>query len=62
MELGGLFKDEVWDSSRVSAQSLANIVAAVRTKAITSRSGKQLLAMIFDGDSRDVSTIISTLR
>lgn len=58
MELGGLFKDEIWDSKRVPAQSLACIVAYVRSKTITTRSGKQLLTLIFNGDERNVDTII----
>ncbi|KAF2848263.1 hypothetical protein T440DRAFT_429155, partial [Plenodomus tracheiphilus IPT5] len=58
MELGSLFKDDPWDANRVPHDSLAEIITLVRNKSITSRSGKRILAMIFDGDKRSVREIV----
>ncbi|KAI8939233.1 hypothetical protein NX059_005059 [Plenodomus lindquistii] len=58
MELGSLFKDEPWDANRVPHHKLADIITLVQSKTITSRSGKRILAMIFDGDQRDVGDIV----
>lgn len=58
MELGGLFQDEPWDAARVPHGSLADIIARVRNKSITSRSGKRILAMVFEGDARSVQEIV----
>ncbi|KAH9864667.1 hypothetical protein J1614_010602 [Plenodomus biglobosus] len=58
MELGSLFQDEPWDASRVPPSSLADIITLVRSKTITSRSGKRILAAIFEGDSRSVHDIV----
>lgn len=58
MELGSLFKDEPWDAYRVPHESLADIITLVRSKTITSRSGKRILAMIFEGDKRSVRDIV----
>lgn len=58
MELGSLFKDQDWSSSRVSASSLASIIAHLQRKDITSRSAKKLLLAKFEGDGRSVEHII----
>lgn len=58
MELGGLFKDETWNANRVPFDSLAGIIWRVRQKQITSRSGKRILAMKFEGDERAVQDIV----
>lgn len=59
MELGSLFTDEPWDGNRVASNYLADIISCVRRKQITSRSGKRILAMLFEGDSRSVRDIVS---
>ena len=58
MELGSLFKDEPWDANCVSYQSLASIISHVRRKQITSRSGKRILVMKFEGDERSAEDIV----
>lgn len=58
MELGSLIKEEPWDSKRVAASKLATIISQIRTKSITTRSGKLILALIFEGDQRGVDDII----
>ncbi|KAF1834821.1 hypothetical protein BDW02DRAFT_318937 [Decorospora gaudefroyi] len=58
MELGSLFTDEAWDSTRISTRFLKDVVSHVRRKQITSPSGKRLLAMSFDGDKRSVAEIV----
>ena len=59
-ELGGLFSksESPWDSQRVPAQSLAEIVHLLSQKRITSSTAKSLVAMIFDGESRTVAQIV----
>ncbi|KAF1848229.1 uncharacterized protein K460DRAFT_364205 [Cucurbitaria berberidis CBS 394.84] len=58
MELGSLLKDEPWDANRVPYKFLASIISHVRRKQITSRSGKRILAMKFEGDERPVEDIV----
>ncbi|CAO2654498.1 Nn.00g112310.m01.CDS01 [Neocucurbitaria sp. VM-36] len=58
MELGSLFKDSPWDAHRIPPHSLARIISLVRRKQITSRSGKRILVMKFDGDARSVADIV----
>jgi len=58
MELGSLFKDEPWNAERVPHKSLADIITLVRSKTITSRSGKRILTMIFEGDTRSVQDMV----
>ncbi|EQL36271.1 glutamyl-tRNA(Gln) amidotransferase subunit B, mitochondrial [Blastomyces dermatitidis ATCC 26199] len=59
-ELGGLLTKSSlpWDSGRVPAQSLAEIIDLLSRKEITSSSAKSLLAMVFDGDKRSVAQIV----
>jgi aspartyl-tRNA(Asn)/glutamyl-tRNA(Gln) amidotransferase subunit B len=52
MELGALFKDEPWSSTRVSPKFLATTLIEIRDKKITTRSAKRMLAMKFEGDAR----------
>ncbi|KAL6707777.1 hypothetical protein ACN47E_003677 [Coniothyrium glycines] len=58
MELGSLFKDEPWDVDRVSPDKLAAIILQISRKCITTRSGKQILTILFDGDQRSVQAIV----
>lgn len=59
-ELGGLFttSEKAWDKNTVPANQLALIVVCLLQKKITGRTAKQLLAMKFEGDGRDVNEII----
>ncbi|KAH8426956.1 glutamyl-tRNA(Gln) amidotransferase subunit PET112 [Aspergillus melleus] len=59
-ELGGLLTkaDLVWDPERVPAQSLAEIIDQLQRKRITGPTAKQVLAMVFDGDSRAVPRLL----
>lgn len=43
---------------RVPPSSLAEIVERVRRKQITNRTGKRILAMIFEGEHRTVGDIV----
>lgn len=58
MELGSLYKDEEWSSSRVPPTVLVSIIDHLLQKQITSRSAKRLLSLKFDGDQRDVQCLI----
>jgi aspartyl-tRNA(Asn)/glutamyl-tRNA(Gln) amidotransferase subunit B len=58
MELGGLFKDQAWSSTRVPANELASIIAYLQRKTIASRTAKKLLLMKFEGEERPVEQII----
>jgi aspartyl-tRNA(Asn)/glutamyl-tRNA(Gln) amidotransferase subunit B len=58
MELGSLFKDEEWSSSRVPPSVLVSIISHLLDRQITSRSAKRLLSMKFDGDQRHVQRLI----
>ncbi|KAL9611608.1 MAG: hypothetical protein Q9167_003766 [Letrouitia subvulpina] len=59
-ELGGLLtKAEMPFAPRtVPANSLASIIQNLLAGRVTGKTAKQLLAMVFGGDTRDVSTII----
>ncbi|ODH53520.1 glutamyl-tRNA(Gln) amidotransferase subunit B, mitochondrial [Paracoccidioides brasiliensis] len=59
-ELGGLLtKSNLhWDSERVPAQSLAEIINLLSRNKITGSTAKSLLAMVFDGDKRSISQIV----
>ncbi|KAH8719473.1 GatB/GatE catalytic domain-containing protein [Phaeosphaeriaceae sp. PMI808] len=58
MELGSLFRNQDWDSSRVTAVQLASIITHVICRNITSRSAKKLLLLKFEGDTRPTKQII----
>ncbi|GES58513.1 glutamyl-tRNA(Gln) amidotransferase, B subunit [Aspergillus terreus] len=59
-ELGGLLTkaDLPWDAQRVPAESLAQLVDQVQRKRITGPTAKQVLAMVFDGDSRPIPRLL----
>ncbi|KAE8161069.1 Glutamyl-tRNA amidotransferase subunit B, mitochondrial [Aspergillus tamarii] len=59
-ELGGLLTkaDLPWDAERVSALSLAQIIDQVQRKRITGPTAKQVLAMVFDGDTRAIPQLL----
>lgn len=59
MELGSFLKEEPWDSERVSPSQLAAIISHVWKKSITTRSGKLILATLFEGDQRSVDDIVT---
>ena len=59
MELGALFKNEEWSSTKVPANQLASIIAHVLRKEITGSTAKRLLAMKFEGDARSVEQIVA---
>jgi aspartyl-tRNA(Asn)/glutamyl-tRNA(Gln) amidotransferase subunit B len=58
MELGGLFRDQAWLSTRVPANQLASIITHLQRKTIGSRTAKKLLLMKFEGEERPVKQII----
>lgn len=59
-ELGGLLStaEIPFSENHVSASAMAVIVGNLLEGRITGKTAKELLAMTFDGDSRDVDTII----
>ncbi|EEH39781.2 aspartyl/glutamyl-tRNA(Asn/Gln) amidotransferase subunit B [Paracoccidioides lutzii Pb01] len=59
-ELGGLLtKSNLhWDSERVPAQSLAEIINLLSRNKITGSTAKSLFAMVFDGDKRSIGQIV----
>ncbi|KAA6409048.1 MAG: glutamyl-tRNA(Gln) B subunit [Lasallia pustulata] len=59
-ELGGLLtaSEEPFSANPVSADSLSRIIRTLLTNEITGRTAKQLLAMVFDGDERNIDAII----
>ncbi|KAK2737297.1 hypothetical protein FQN57_000381 [Myotisia sp. PD_48] len=59
-ELGGLFSksESAWDSQRVPAQSLAEIIHLLMNSKITGSTAKSLLAIVFEGDKRSVQQIV----
>lgn len=59
-ELGGLLtmSDTPFSANPVSAETLSRIIRRLLANEITGRTAKQLLAVIFDGDGRDVDAII----
>lgn len=59
-ELGGLLtkSQTSFHESCVSPVALAAIISALGANKITGKTAKQLLLMVFDGDVRDVETII----
>ncbi|KAI1979402.1 hypothetical protein LOZ53_000708 [Ophidiomyces ophidiicola] len=60
-ELGGLFgaREQAWDSGRVPAAALAEIVHRVARRALTGGAAKAVLARVFDGDRRPVARIVA---
>ncbi|MCJ1444845.1 MAG: hypothetical protein MMC23_005348 [Stictis urceolatum] len=60
MELGSLLStnETEFTPEAVPAQSLADIIDNVSAKNITGKTAKQLLSMIFEGDTRSVTDII----
>ncbi|KAF7714379.1 Uncharacterized protein PECH_008744 [Penicillium ucsense] len=59
-ELGGLLTktDHSWSAQVVPAQALADLVQSLNEKRITGSVAKQVLAAIFEGDSRPVSRLL----
>ncbi|KAE8352577.1 Glutamyl-tRNA amidotransferase subunit B, mitochondrial [Aspergillus coremiiformis] len=59
-ELGGLLTkaDLPWDAERVPASSMAQIIDHLQRKRITGPTAKQVLAMVFDGDSRAIPQLL----
>lgn len=59
-ELGGLLTkaDRAWSEEIVPAQALANLVQNLNQRRITGSIAKQVLAAIFEGDSRPVSRLL----
>lgn len=59
-ELGALLTkaDLPWDSERVPAQTLAELIDQLQRKHITRSTAKLVLAMIFEGDKRPVKQIL----
>lgn len=60
-ELGGLLSasERPFSENEVSATSMASIIGNLIEGRITGRTAKQLLVTTFDGDSRDINTIIA---
>ena len=61
-ELGGRFSasDASFSGTRVTPTAMAAIVGNLMADRITGRTAKQLLTMVFDGESRDINTIIKS--
>lgn len=59
-ELGGLLRtaEIPFSENTVSAAALAAIIRTLLDGGITGTTAKELLAIVFDGDSREVGTII----
>ncbi|EPS29823.1 hypothetical protein PDE_04773 [Penicillium oxalicum 114-2] len=59
-ELGGLLTkaDRAWSEEIVPAQALADLVQNLNQRRITGSIAKQVLAAIFEGDSRPVSRLL----
>jgi aspartyl-tRNA(Asn)/glutamyl-tRNA(Gln) amidotransferase subunit B len=59
-ELGGLLTkaDLPWDSQRVPAQALAEIIDQLWQKHITGPTAKLVLAMVFEGDRRPIKQLL----
>jgi len=59
-EIGALFSkaDVPWSADRVSSTSLARIIWYLVSTKISGRSAKQLLELVFNGDPRDIDTIV----
>ena len=59
-ELGGLFGSsrEPFDDHRISASNMSSIIENLTSKHISGRTAKDVLALIFGGDTRDVAEII----
>ncbi len=59
-ELGGRLSasDAAFSDNRVTPTAMASIIENLMTDRITGRTAKQLLTMVYDGESRDVDTII----
>jgi aspartyl-tRNA(Asn)/glutamyl-tRNA(Gln) amidotransferase subunit B len=59
-QLGGAFSkaEEPWSEDRIPSNTLAKIISSVLLGKITNNSAKKLLSMVFDGDARDLDTII----
>lgn len=60
-ELGGLLSgsNSTFSSNQVPVPALASIISNLLQGRITGRTAKQLLSVVFDGDTRDVDAIIS---
>jgi aspartyl-tRNA(Asn)/glutamyl-tRNA(Gln) amidotransferase subunit B len=59
-QLGGAFSkaEEPWSEDRIPSGNLAKIIASVLLGKITNNSAKKLLSITFDGDSRDIASIM----
>jgi aspartyl-tRNA(Asn)/glutamyl-tRNA(Gln) amidotransferase subunit B len=59
-QLGGAFSkaEAPWSEDRVPSEKLAKIVASVLLGKITNNSAKKLLSITFEGDSRDIESIM----
>lgn len=59
-ELGALFTkaEAEWSSARMPAAKLAHLLQYMLSNQISTRSAKRLLEIVFNGDSRDVDTIV----
>jgi aspartyl-tRNA(Asn)/glutamyl-tRNA(Gln) amidotransferase subunit B len=59
-QLGGAFSkaEEPWSEDRFSSNTLARVISSVLLGKITNNSAKRLLSIVFDGDTRDITTII----
>ncbi|PYH92753.1 glutamyl-tRNA amidotransferase subunit B [Aspergillus ellipticus CBS 707.79] len=59
-ELGGLLTkaDLAWDVQRVPAQTLAALLDQLQRKRITGPTARQVLAMVFEGDSRAIPQLL----
>lgn len=49
---------EQWSEERLPSKALAQIVASVVSGKITNDSGKTLLSRVFNGDPREIETIV----
>ena len=59
-ELGGRLSasDIAFSNNRVAPVAMASIIGNLMADRITGRTAKQVLRMVFDGESRDIDTII----
>lgn len=59
-ELGGLLSasEQKFSENKVSAAAMASIMKNLIQSRITGSTAKQLLIMAFDGESRDIDTVI----
>ena len=60
-EVGGLLTkmETTWDSMSIPADTLADIIDHLLRKEITGATAKKVLAMVFEGDSRDIRRLLT---